>query len=155
MPEPYRPRKLFTVEEANNCLPLVKAIVADVVATSAELVDRRQRLDHLTDGREPEPGDVYGDELADIGQELARDEERLKEYLQELHELGVELKSPMDGLIDFPSVMDDRVVYLCWKHGEPEVLYWHELDAGFQGRQSLTAGAIDSPGDGAEGGSEV
>jgi hypothetical protein len=51
--------------------------------------------------------------------------------------------------------MDDRVVYLCWKHGEPEVLYWHELDAGFQGRQSLTAGAIDSPGDGAEGGSEV
>jgi hypothetical protein len=56
--------------------------------------------------------------------------------------LGVEPKSGPEGLIDFPSLVDDRLVYLCWKLGEPEVLYWHELEAGFRGRQSLVAGSV-------------
>ena len=39
-------------------------------------------------------------------------------------------------------VLDGRLVLLCWKLGEPEVLYWHDLDAGFGGRQPLTAGSV-------------
>ena len=62
-----------------------------------------------------------------------------------MQDLGVEPKNAVEGLVDFPSIMDDRVVYLCWKLDEPEVLYWHEVDAGFAGRQPLTAssGAMD------------
>jgi hypothetical protein len=48
----------------------------------------------------------------------------------------------MEGLVDFPSLMDGRIVYLCWRLGEPEVLHWHELKSGFAGRQSLTAGSL-------------
>ena len=64
--------------------------------------------------------------------------------------LGVEPKGAVDGLVDFPSMMDGRIVFLCWKLGEAEVTHWHELDAGFSGRQSLVAGSVadDEPGDG-------
>lgn len=142
LPRDYRPAKLFTIEEANQCLPLVRAITADLVKLSQEVVERRQRLALLMTGRERESGNPYADELAHVEREIEKDSERLHEYVQELVELGVEPKSAIDGLVDFPSVMDGRVVYLCWRLGEPEVLHWHELEAGFSGRQSLHAGVL-------------
>ena len=60
----------------------------------------------------------------------------------ELRKLGVELKDHNTGLIDFPCRMGDREVYLCWRLGEPEVGYWHEVNAGFAGRQKLPAGGV-------------
>ena len=54
-----------------------------------------------------------------------------------IHELGGELKDPDRGMVDFRSERDGRVVYLCWLMEEPRVMYWHELDAGYRGRQSL------------------
>jgi hypothetical protein len=136
----YRPAKLFTIEEANQSLPLVRAITSDLVQLCNEVVERRQRLAMLTAGRERESGNPYSDELTAVEAELEKDAERLRGYVEELIELGVEPKSAMDGLVDFPSLMDGRVVYLCWKLGEPEVMHWHELDAGFAGRQGLAAG---------------
>ncbi len=68
------------------------------------------------------------------------------EYVEELRALGVEPKSGPEGLVDFPSLMDERVVFLCWKLGENEVTNWHELDAGFRGRQSLVAGTVSDAG---------
>jgi hypothetical protein len=52
--------------------------------------------------------------------------------------MGVEVKGIDEGLVDFPSERDGRVVYLCWRIGEPDILYWHEVHTGFQGRQPLT-----------------
>ena len=69
--------------------------------------------------------------------ELEMDGRRILEYVEELRQLGVEAKSATEGLVDFPAVLDGRTVYLCWRLGEPEVLYWHELDAGFRGRKPL------------------
>jgi hypothetical protein len=55
-----------------------------------------------------------------------------------LHEMGVELKDYSRGLIDFPSLRDGRVIYLCWQIGDgPEITWWHETDAGFAGRRPL------------------
>jgi hypothetical protein len=56
--------------------------------------------------------------------------------------LGAELKDPRVGLIDFLAQVDGRDVYLCWKLGEDEIAYWHELEAGFAGRQSLLEGSL-------------
>ena len=138
----YQPAKLFTVEQANAMLPLVRAITKDLTRLSRDMIERRQRLDHLMSGREIESGNPYEDELAQMKAELEKDSERLRDYARELQDLGVELKSAPDGLIDFPSEMDGRVVFLCWKLGEPEVMHWHELDGGFAGRQPLTADSI-------------
>lgn len=140
-------RRLFTVDEANAMLPLVRAICTDLARLSRDVIDRRERLAHLLEGRDDSRSDPYREELAQIEEELHRDSETLQEYLKELRDLGVEPKNGLEGLVDFPSLIDDQVVYLCWKLDEPEVLYWHELDAGFRGRQPLTAGSVAGEGD--------
>ncbi len=91
--------------------------------------------------------DFYTEELAQIEEELEKDSEQLQAYVDELRELGVEPKSGPEGLVDFPCLLDDRIVFLCWKLGEGEVTHWHELDAGFAGRQSLVAGSLAEDGD--------
>lgn len=137
MPETYHPTKLFTVEQANAVLPLVRAITADLVRLSREVMERRERLALLTAGRTAAAGDPYSEELVQIEEELEKDSEQLQAYVDELRELGVEPKSGPEGLVDFPCLLDDRLVFLCWKLGEGEVSHWHELNAGFAGRQSL------------------
>ena len=138
----YRPAKLFTIEQANTMLPLVKAITSDLASLAGEVMERRHRLAVLTAGRELKAGDPYAEELAQTETDLEKDIVRIQEFIAELRALGVEPKGAMEGLVDFPSQMDGRIVYLCWRLGEPEVLHWHELEAGFSGRQSLTAGSV-------------
>ena len=136
-------RKVFTVEQANAALPLVRAILSDLVRLSREVSERRQRLSFLLDGREPpQENDPYREELAQVGEELEKDRVRLQGYADELIELGVEPKSATEGVVDFPSILDGRMIYLCWKLGEPEVLFWHTLTDGFAGRRPLTADSV-------------
>lgn len=136
-------KRLFTVEEANATLPLVRAICADMSELSQSLLERRERLAHLAGRRaaagKTDPNDPYLEELAQVEKDLNDESERLQEYVTELRDLGVEPKDAPKGLVDFPSMMDDRVVFLCWQLGEAEVLYWHEVADGFPGRQPLTA----------------
>jgi len=144
--EPYQPRKLFTVEQANAALPLVRSITADLVQLSREVIERRERLALLSAGRSATAADPYSEELTQIEEELEKDSIQLQEYVEELRALGVEPKSGPEGLIDFPSMMDDRLVFLCWKLGEGELMFWHELEAGYRGRQSLVAGTLSDEG---------
>ncbi len=134
--------KTFTVEQANAMLPLVRAIVSDLAQLSRDVIERRQRLALLLSGRPDKRHDVYSEELSQVQEELEKDAQRLQEYVDELRQLGVEPKNGPEGIVDFPALMDGRLVYLCWKLGEPEVLFWHELDAGFAGRQPLVADSL-------------
>lgn len=135
------PQRLFTVEEANAMLPLVRAIAADIAALSESLLERRERLQQMLADRPALRRDPYSEELLQVQREMEADAERLQEFVQELRDLGVEAKGPQ-GLVDFPSLMEGRVVYLCWKLGESEVSHWHELHAGFAGRQSLPGAVV-------------
>jgi hypothetical protein len=137
-------KRLFTVDEANATLPLVRAICTDLAKLSRDVVERRERLANLRQvreeqGRADKRHDLYAEEVAQIEDELENDSRRLHDYVSELQALGVEPKNGLDGLVDFPSLLDGRVVFLCWRLAEPEVLYWHEIEAGFAGRQPLTA----------------
>jgi hypothetical protein len=62
---------------------------------------------------------------------------RAQHALAEIEKLGVEVKDPATGLMDFPALRDGDVVYLCWRYGEPCVGFWHPLETGFTGRQPL------------------
>ncbi len=135
--------KLFTTESANAALPLVRVIVRDIVSLANSIMDCRQRLVELRSGREDEESDVYDEELAHTEDMLEVDSDQLKSYIRELHELGVELKDMKKGLIDFPSMMDGRLVYLCWKYGENEVAFWHGVNDGFSGRQEIQVDSRD------------
>ncbi len=128
-------------------LPLVRAIVKDLAELSRDVIDRRERLSHLLAGRNGQASDVYSEELAQVEEELEKDGRRLRDYVEELLKLGVEPKNGPEGLVDFPALVDGREVYLCWKLDEPEVMFWHDLEAGFAGRQSLIAEAgVESAG---------
>ncbi|MCL6504257.1 MAG: DUF2203 domain-containing protein [Pirellulales bacterium] len=140
---PFQGRKVFTVEQANAALPLVRAIAGDLAELARDVIARRERVKAILAMRERmgdrRSSELYDEEVALVEEELERDIRRLQEYVEELRELGVEPKGATEGLVDFPAMMDGRPVYLCWKVGEPEVLYWHEIDAGFPGRQPLYA----------------
>ena len=144
---PERNRKHFTVDEANKMLPLVRAIAADIVRQFQVVGDLNQRLAAVSHKRRLSPDDPYSEEIAQSRAELEAEDSKLRAFHEELTRLGVELKG-QDGLCDFPSLMDGREVYLCWRLGEPEVLFWHELHDGVRGRQPLTeqtASLIDGP----------
>ncbi len=134
-------KTFFTVDEANKTLPLVRAIVQDITNLAHELRERHERLLRLRPNGRLQLSEAHDEELQQVMGELERGQEKMEEYLRELKQLGVELKDPFSGLIDFPSLRNGRPVYLCWRLGEPEVAHWHELEAGFAGRQLLRAEA--------------
>ena len=129
---PVGGKKYFTVAEANAVLPLARAVVRDITDLAQGL---REHYSRLSDGK-GRIGEAHQEELQ---QAIERDQERLREYVEELQKLGIELKDYHTGLIDFLSWRENREVYLCWKLGEPEVAHWHELEAGFAGRQKISA----------------
>lgn len=139
-----KPRRFFTVEQANATLPLVSAIVTDLAKLSRELVDRRRRLSFLLSGRDPNNRDLYHQELVQVEEDLEQDGLRLREYVEELRALGVEPADGPEGIVTFPSMLDGRRMCLSWKLGEPEVLAWHEVDAGYRRRQPLKVESLAS-----------
>jgi hypothetical protein len=143
---PVPGKKYYTALEANATLPLVRAIVRDITELARELHERQERLTRFQQGQKKN-GDFYQEELDHIREEYDRGYERMQGFVAELGRLGIELKDAFVGLIDFPCWMGNREVYLCWRLGEPEVGYWHELDAGFAGRQQLkeTGSRLASP----------
>jgi hypothetical protein len=132
------PPKVFTAEQANAMLPLVRAIVQDWSRLSIDVIERRERLSSLQTQSHGQMGDMYRQELELIQSDLALDTERLKEYVIELRELGLEPRHGAEGIVDFPSLYNDRIVNLCWKLGERTVGHWHEVDENFDGRRPLT-----------------
>ncbi len=124
--KPVSRKKYFTAAQANAMLPLVRRIVQDITELAGDLRERQERIAHL-----------QGEEQMHLEEEFERGRERMTELIEELRKLGVELKDFFMGLVDFPCWMDGREVYLCWRQGEPEVGHWHEVDAGFSGRQKL------------------
>jgi hypothetical protein len=137
--KPVAGKKYFTVAEANSALPLIRAIVRDITELARDLHERHERLSRAKPPKRGGMDDAHQEELHQAMAEFERDQERMLEYEEELKTLGIELKDYNTGLIDFPCWMNGREVYLCWRNGEPEVGHWHELDAGFAGRQKLPA----------------
>jgi hypothetical protein len=139
MPPADATHKYFTVEDANRTLPLVRAIVEDIVRQFGVVNDLGTRLNSLaTPGRGKRPADdIYAEERAASEAELEAEQARLDGYIAELRELGVDLKGP-DGLCDFPSLHEGREIYLCWRLGEPAVAHWHEVHTGYMGRQPIS-----------------
>ena len=126
--------RLFTVDEANRTLPLVRRIVEDVVREHRVWREKILELDLVASStRLDEPRD-RADQLEREAQALARE---IDSYQHELGELGIQLKDRRMGLVDFPSEMGGRRVMLCWRLGETEVQFWHDEDAGYAGRQPL------------------
>jgi hypothetical protein len=127
--EPSFPR-LFTVEEANALLPKLEELLGDVTAHRDAL---REKAPHL----EPILKASFSNGGGKVGSEYGVEAYNLYLAIEHIRELGVILKDLDMGLLDFPHERNDRVVFLCWHPPEEQIGYWHELQAGYQGRQPL------------------
>lgn len=126
--------KLFTVDQANATLPLVRKIVADVVREHAAWREKILELDLAASSARADADHATAEQLEREVQARARE---ISGFQRELATLGIELKDPRLGLVDFPSEQNGRRILLCWRLGEPEIRFWHEVDAGYAGRQPL------------------
>ncbi len=129
--------KTFTIEAANRTLPLVRRIVQDIVAEHPRWKDLVARYELAAAGARPDWGESQ-EQLA-LRREIDAVAQRINGYVDELAAVGCLLKGFEDGLVDFYGLLGGRLVFLCWRLGEPSVAHWHELDAGFAGRQPITA----------------
>ncbi len=126
--------KQFTVDQANATLPLVRKIVADVVREHAVWREKILELDLVASSAVAEGDRGNAEQLEHEVQARARE---IASFQRELGALGIELKDPRLGLVDFPSEINGRRILLCWRLGEPEIQFWHEVDSGYTGRQPL------------------
>jgi hypothetical protein len=126
------------VEEANNELPRVRRIVAQIAELSALLPDLEDQA-RIAQYESKRPGAGLEDRER---QQHARDavggaEIELLKAVANLNGMGIQLKGPLEGLIDFPSYRDGELVELCWKLGEERVGHWHRIGEGYSGRKKL------------------
>jgi hypothetical protein len=126
--------QLWTPARATSALPLLRRIADDLVRAYAEWRDLVGRFELASVAAAPGRANAEAEQLQ---KDVMRAAAEIEGFMQELAELGVECKSPETGLFDFPSERDGRPVYLCWMRGERAVSHWHDLEAGFAGRQPL------------------
>ena len=129
--------RLFTPDEAN-------ALLDEVRPLAERLSERKRALDAaeaaravLLDRIAGNGGDLTPSEVTEAAARVAREAAAIGSIVDELQRLGVQVKDPALGLVDFPCERDGEVVLLCWRVGEDEIGYWHGLDEGYAGRKPL------------------
>ncbi|RMH37076.1 MAG: DUF2203 family protein [Nitrospirae bacterium] len=122
--------KIFTLAEANRLIPQLEKLCGALQEGKQILIQTRDEIKKASANAHLGGGSVLGPQyICGLLQ--------INESLQAIHELGVIIKDVDMGLCDFPYLLDDRLVYLCWKLGEDRLQWWHEIDRGYTGRQPL------------------
>lgn len=127
--------KLFTLTEANDMLPVVRPILEELAEAKRGLDGVNAALLRLSPKMREN-----GHRLEALGLEdqMERLVDQLSRGIRDLEVMGIEIKDVDTGLIDFPSLHHGRVIYLCWRLGEVEIAYWHEITTGFAGRRPVS-----------------
>ncbi|MCP5463436.1 MAG: DUF2203 domain-containing protein [Deltaproteobacteria bacterium] len=128
----------FTFESANAMLPylqdrltLVQEIKSEMEEIMAQLEKKGVDLDLLFSAEHlPEEQQQIRQRLEDLG-------DQINDILEDIQDKGILVKDLQMGLVDFFAKVDGRDVFLCWKLGESEVAFWHDIDSGYSGRKSL------------------
>jgi hypothetical protein len=119
----------YTLEQARAELPWVAEQIAEMRDARARLTDEDTRH-ALAGGSAANGGGAAGKRVGEAFLEL-------QSAVVAFDERGIVLRDLDRGLVDFPAIRDGREVYLCWLDGEEDIGYWHELDAGYGGREAL------------------
>lgn len=129
-----RQTRLYTVDEARALVETLRPWLLEVRAWRREIAAETEALRKLT----PEMrGNGHAPEVALREGTIADRVDAISRRLAQIDELGIEVKDLESGLVDFYSMRDGRIVFLCWAVDEPTVAYWHDLTAGYRGRQPL------------------
>ncbi len=136
--------ELFTVEEANRVAGEIRPRLERLVMKKREFDRLERRMEILlvaTSGAAADNPDSL--ELRSLEEKRRRLGESIGKGVQELHAKGALVKDLDRGLVDFYSLMGDRLVHLCWQVNEPDVSHWHSLEDGFSGRQQIKEAGLE------------
>ena len=121
----------FTLDEANALIPWLAEKFQNLNLVRQEYVSIQERMN---DPRINSGNEIEVSQLKSTSDQLAR---QLEEGVEEILDQGIIVRDMSLGLVDFPSLRDNRDIYLCWIGGEVRVDYWHEVNQGFSHRQPI------------------
>jgi hypothetical protein len=130
-------KRYFTLEEANELLPAVRALAERMVAHRSELSEAQARYAELVGHIGGNGGGLQPSEFAEVQERVEQEAAGVAHCVEGIHELGGIVKDLDDGLVDFLAKRGDEDVLLCWRLGEDEIAHWHGLEEGFAGRKPL------------------
>lgn len=122
--------RYFTPYEANAVLDEIRPLMEEVVRIRMEIQARQPDLWPAIQG-------AVGNGGSPALSKLFVEFERLDTLVHRIQATGVHIKDLNLGLMDFPALRQGREVYLCWRYGEEQIEFWHELDSGFANRQTI------------------
>ena len=122
--------RVFTLFEANQLIPKLQSYLSQIQRGKSVVVDTRKEIKNAAAQAEVGGG-------THLGGLYVKSLQIISANLQAIHALGVIIKDVDLGLCDFPYLCDGRVVYLCWKLGEQEIGWWHEVTSGYKDRCPL------------------
>lgn len=122
--------RYFTLHEANETLNLIRPLVDEIQSIRLKILKNQPEA---WPAMEKAAGNGGNRALSNMVQDF----EKLDLLVHQIQDMGVLIKDINLGLMDFPALRDGREVYLCWQYGEGEIAFWHEVEAGFAGRQSI------------------
>ena len=120
--------RVFSVDEAQSMLPALTTLLTDLQRAYRDLL-----------ALVPAKGEriAAGNGSASAASEMSSVERRYMSLLRDVDSMGVVVRDPETGLVDFAATREGEPVYLCWRLGEPAIGYWHPRDTGIAGRQPL------------------
>jgi len=124
--------QFFSLSEANEVLKVIRPLMDEVQTIRQKILANQPEA---WPAIEKSAGNGGNKALSALVQEF----ERLDALIHQILETGVQIKDINLGLLDFSALRNGREVYLCWKYGEEDIAFWHEVDAGFAGRQSINS----------------
>ncbi len=129
--------RTFSLDEARDILPWLRECFDAIRPMLDDLEGTKLRVRTLLSRLQSNGGPGADQELGEATRVLHRTQEQIDERLYAVTERGILVRSVEHGLVDFPSVRDGRVVFLCWLADESDITHWHAVDTGFAGRQPL------------------
>src|SRR5579872_4237687 len=131
-------KKTFTLEEAQTLLPALRSLLQRSI-DGKKLIEQTEKEFQDLNHRILLSGGLFVDVPKVARRRAERDKaiQGTKDALAEIEAIGVQVKDLDIGLLDFPCVVDDRIVLLCWKLGEETIQYWHGQEEGFRGRKPI------------------
>jgi hypothetical protein len=132
------PPRTFTRDEAEALLPEVDRLLAEAQSLAESLASTEQQA-QAAQWQPRANGKVHAEPVGEAPEAARRSVGRqLRLLIERIQGMGIVVRDIRTGLIDFPSLREGRIVNLCWRRGEPlEIRFWHEVEAGFNGRKPV------------------
>ena len=130
--------QIFTIELARAMLPLLRLIVTDISLSHRELTERKSNLRRMLRRNEGKARfQIYDAEITEIQEDLKNETANLEEYVSELEQLGVILRSAHDGIVDFPAIIDEMPAFYTWQMEQQDIVDFHRADESTADRKPI------------------